>query len=471
MTATIPRRLAPALVVLLAVLLGVAPALSGVPAVAARQQGAEALVRVVDNAFEPGTLTVAPGTTVTWTNEGNDSHTVTADDGSFDSARLDPGESFSVTFDAPGTFGYHCSFHPGMTATIVVSEEATGGAAEPDHEAGDHAAATPAADSAGAGGGEPSTAGAAGTVRDLTPSETPRLAHIHAGNCEELGIVIYSLGGLRSHRAEPPADSSTPVTEAIVGTANVPLADLFGEPFSIHVHQSVEDKQVYLGCADVGSRPADPWTEDDGLVLRVEEQQDSGFSGFATLRPSATGGTDVAIFLAGDVAELDAAASQPARPRGSTYTSPTFGYTLTYGPQWTVTEETSAGGRDRFVLFNGSSYVTFTGADEFGGDTQACLDDFVDTLTADPNVRDLALATDDAGQPVQGATAATGAYAAYNHGYVFPDRVEEYTLYVHCVPLEPNESVLAIVQNVPTGEYNDQIEPREALLRSLALPQ
>jgi hypothetical protein len=72
---------------------------------------------------------------------------------------------------------------------------------------------------------------------------------------------------------------------------------------------------------------------------------------------------------------------------------------------------------------------------------------------------------------LEGGTAATGAYAVYSHDYTFPDRVEPYTLFVGCVPLIPNEAVLAIVQNVPTAEYNDQVEPREALLRGLTLAQ
>jgi hypothetical protein len=123
------------------------------------------------------------------------------------------------------------------------------------------------------------------------------------------------------------------------------------------------------------------------------------------------------------------------------------------------------------VLFNGTSYITFTGAREYGGDPQACVDDFVTELTADPNVSDLGLATDEEGNPLEGGTAATGAYAVYNHDYTFPDRVEAYTLFVGCVPLIPNEAVLAIVQNVPTAQYDDQVEPREALLRGLTLAQ
>ena len=120
-------------------------------------------------------------------------------------------------------------------------------------------------------------------------------------------------------------------------------------------------------------------------------------------------------------------------------------------------ENVSANGRDRLVLSNGTSYITFTGAREFGGDPQACVDDFVTQLTADPNVSNLRLATDEQGNPLQGGTAATGAYAVYNHDYTFPDRVEPYTLFVGCVPLIPNEAVLAIVQNVPTADYDDQV--------------
>src|SRR5215218_3567246 len=82
-------------------------------------------VSVVDFAFEPGTLSVPAGATVTWTNTGSRPHTVTADDGSFDSGRLDPGEQFSQTFDQPGTFAYHCGFHPEMQGSIVVTEPQT----------------------------------------------------------------------------------------------------------------------------------------------------------------------------------------------------------------------------------------------------------------------------------------------------------------------------------------------------------
>jgi plastocyanin len=81
-----------------------------------------AAVAIVDFAFQPASLEVPAGTTVTWTNGGAAPHTVTADDGAFDSGQLAPGASFSQTFDTAGTFTYHCEIHPQMTGTIVVTE-------------------------------------------------------------------------------------------------------------------------------------------------------------------------------------------------------------------------------------------------------------------------------------------------------------------------------------------------------------
>ena len=78
-------------------------------------------VEVVDFVFRPETLEIAAGTTVTWTNQDIVPHTATADDGSFNSGKLSKSESFSFTFEEPGTYEYFCEFHPNMTGTIVVT--------------------------------------------------------------------------------------------------------------------------------------------------------------------------------------------------------------------------------------------------------------------------------------------------------------------------------------------------------------
>jgi plastocyanin len=70
--------------------------------------------------FAPGTRKIEPGTWVTWSNVGQDAHTVTAVDGSFDSGDLDPSEGYSWYFDQPGTFAYLCALHPWMKGQIVV---------------------------------------------------------------------------------------------------------------------------------------------------------------------------------------------------------------------------------------------------------------------------------------------------------------------------------------------------------------
>jgi plastocyanin len=77
----------------------------------------------IDNfAFSPTPLTVAPGTTVTWTNKDEEPHTVLSADGgqSFKSPALDTDDKFTFTFDKAGTYKYFCSIHPRMVGTVVV---------------------------------------------------------------------------------------------------------------------------------------------------------------------------------------------------------------------------------------------------------------------------------------------------------------------------------------------------------------
>ena len=71
-------------------------------------------------AFVPQQMTVKVGATVTWTQQDDTTHTITADDGSFDSGNRDQGSTFSHTFDKAGTFAYHCSIHSSMTGSVTV---------------------------------------------------------------------------------------------------------------------------------------------------------------------------------------------------------------------------------------------------------------------------------------------------------------------------------------------------------------
>ena len=76
---------------------------------------------VIENfSFEPATLTVNAGTTVTWVNRDDEPHTATATDKRFNSKTLDTGDRFSQEFKAPGTYNYYCALHPKMTGKIIV---------------------------------------------------------------------------------------------------------------------------------------------------------------------------------------------------------------------------------------------------------------------------------------------------------------------------------------------------------------
>jgi plastocyanin len=71
-------------------------------------------------AFNPSTITVTAGTTITWTNKDALTHTVTSNSGLFDSGSINANGIYSNTFNTAGTFSYYCIFHPGMIASVVV---------------------------------------------------------------------------------------------------------------------------------------------------------------------------------------------------------------------------------------------------------------------------------------------------------------------------------------------------------------
>jgi len=80
------------------------------------------VVRIVDFGFSPSQTTVTPGTTVTWVNcsASATGHSSTADAAGWDSGVLARFATFKKTFDAAGSFGYHCVPHPFMKGTVVV---------------------------------------------------------------------------------------------------------------------------------------------------------------------------------------------------------------------------------------------------------------------------------------------------------------------------------------------------------------
>ena len=104
-------------------------AASGVGAAPESQQTVTVQMIGDPDRFVPAALTIAPGTTVTWTTVSGRPHTTTSETGVWDSGRrLDVGESFSYTFDTPGVYPYYCEPHRdrGMVGTIIVSSAGKG---------------------------------------------------------------------------------------------------------------------------------------------------------------------------------------------------------------------------------------------------------------------------------------------------------------------------------------------------------
>ncbi len=195
-------------------------------------------VDVVDNAFEPPSLTVTAGDDVTWTSSGSNPHTVTADDGSFDSNPdcqafadaaagdcMDDGESFSHTFDEPGEYPYFCRLHGGpdgvgMAGTIVVEAAATDDEGSTDDGATDDGATDDGAEGEVTGAitvSDQSGDGTSVVVDSVTITGATGFVVIHADGDGAPGAVI-------GHTAIPEgtsSDVSVPLDEELTADATV----------------------------------------------------------------------------------------------------------------------------------------------------------------------------------------------------------------------------------------------------------
>ena len=80
-----------------------------------------AKVSIANFAFAPAEITIAPGESVSWTNDDGAPHGLEYDDGAKGIDPLLPGASFSRRFDQPGTYNYNCSVHPYMTGRVTVA--------------------------------------------------------------------------------------------------------------------------------------------------------------------------------------------------------------------------------------------------------------------------------------------------------------------------------------------------------------
>jgi plastocyanin len=117
-----PKRRFPSLIAALSLTAGAftVAAAGQTPASAAAPALADPTAKIDNFTFGPTIVTGGVGTTVTWVNNDDISHTVVAIDKAFKSHVMDSDEKFSFTFTKPGEYSYFCSLHPHMVGKVVV---------------------------------------------------------------------------------------------------------------------------------------------------------------------------------------------------------------------------------------------------------------------------------------------------------------------------------------------------------------
>ncbi len=135
-------------------------------------------------------------------------------------------------------------------------------------------------------------------------------AHIHSGTCETLGGIVFPLNDLTESgtRGTPQAGmAATPMAGVDMGqvvawsttTVEASLDDILAAEHAINVHESAENIENYIACGDLTGTP-----EGDQLEIELQQLNNSGFEGRATLRDNGDGSTtvDVVLMQAGGMA-------------------------------------------------------------------------------------------------------------------------------------------------------------------------
>jgi hypothetical protein len=151
------------------------------------------------------------------------------------------------------------------------------------------------------------TLGSVATAQDATQTPTAVVthpSHIHLGTCQDLDPnPAYPLNniGPRTDDDGNPADpedvkgslTANPV-EVAESKIDVKLDDLLGQAYALNVHESDQNITNYIACGDLGGPVLD-----DKLIIGLQEQNDSGYSGIAILEKDGDS-TEVTVYLVYD---------------------------------------------------------------------------------------------------------------------------------------------------------------------------
>ncbi len=147
--------------------------------------------------------------------------------------------------------------------------------------------------------GTPAAATPVAVAQAATPtaaSLTPRPAHIHSGDCTNLGEVVAPLTDLVPAVSDPVGQADLATTaESSYTNVPLPLADILAAPHAVNVHLSADQIGTYIACGEIGGA-VDP---SGAVIIGLRELNNSGFTGIAFLQPGVDGlSTDVSVFIA-----------------------------------------------------------------------------------------------------------------------------------------------------------------------------
>jgi hypothetical protein len=152
-------------------------------------------------------------------------------------------------------------------------------------------------------------------AQDATPeavggeAAVPRPAHIHVGNCNEIGEIVAPLVDLTGSQGDNLGQARRAIpAESSFTNVPLPLDAILGADHAINVHLSAEEIETYIACGEIGGA----LTAQGALIIGLGELNDSGYTGVAFLNPAADGvSTDVSVFIA------ETQARQRDRDRGA----------------------------------------------------------------------------------------------------------------------------------------------------------
>jgi hypothetical protein len=163
------------------------------------------------------------------------------------------------------------------------------------------------------------------------------------------------------------------------------------------------------------------------------------------------------------------AAPPPASPSAATnsYTSPTYGYSLTWDDTWQEVSRTSQNGVDVLRLSSNAAFVDLEGF-PWTGTADGCIDGLVSYYQGQSGYSDVKIATDATGNPQRGRNGAT-AWAVIDFSLTSNGSTDAYADYVECHPLVANESMLSFEYVTFATDFDAQKPERDRLLANLTL--